>query len=73
MTALGQELRRTYNDIIAEGVPERFAEILRKLDESSNEGGDQMTLILRKQHTQDRIEGAGTTARLERGRQCRGR
>jgi hypothetical protein len=38
MAAIGRELRRMYADIIAEGVPERFAEILRKLDEPSNEG-----------------------------------
>jgi hypothetical protein len=38
LAAIGRELRRTYSDIIAEGVPERFAEILRKLDEPSNEG-----------------------------------
>ncbi len=36
--AIGRELRRIYGDIIAEGLPERFAEILRKLDEPSNEG-----------------------------------
>jgi Anti-sigma factor NepR len=35
--AIGWELRRLYADIIAEGVPEWFAEILRKLDEPSNE------------------------------------
>jgi hypothetical protein len=29
MMAIGRELRRMYADIIAEGVPERFAEILR--------------------------------------------
>ena len=38
MEVIGRELRRTYADIIAEGVPERFAEILRRLDEPSNEG-----------------------------------
>jgi len=38
MRALGRELRAMYADIIAEGVPERFAEILRRLDEPSNEG-----------------------------------
>jgi hypothetical protein len=38
MAAIGRELRRTYSDIIAEGVPERFAEILRKLDRPGNEG-----------------------------------
>jgi Anti-sigma factor NepR len=34
---IGRELRRMYAEVIAEGVPERFAEILRKLDEPSNE------------------------------------
>jgi hypothetical protein len=38
MRTIGRELRAMYADIIAEGVPERFMEILRKLDESSNEG-----------------------------------
>ena len=38
MTAIGRELRRMYAEIIAEGVPERFAEIVRKLDEPGNEG-----------------------------------
>jgi hypothetical protein len=38
MVAIGRELRRIYADIIAEGVPERFVEILRKLDEPGNEG-----------------------------------
>jgi len=36
--AIGRELRRMYAEIIAEGVPERFAEILRKLDEPSTKG-----------------------------------
>ena len=38
MAAIGRELRLMYNDILAEGVPERFAAILRRLDERSNEG-----------------------------------
>jgi hypothetical protein len=37
MRTIGRELRQQYADIIAEGVPELFAEILRKLDEPSNE------------------------------------
>jgi len=37
MRAIGRELRLMYAGIIAEGVPERFAEILRRLDEPSNE------------------------------------
>jgi hypothetical protein len=36
--AIGRELRRRYADIVAEGVPERFAEIVRQLDEPTNEG-----------------------------------
>jgi hypothetical protein len=36
MAVIGRKLRAMYADIIAEGVPER--EILRRLDEPSNEG-----------------------------------
>jgi hypothetical protein len=38
MDAIGRELRLMYGEIVAEGVPERFAEILRKLDEPGDEG-----------------------------------
>jgi hypothetical protein len=38
MRAIGRALRRMYAHIIAEGVPERFAATLQKLDEASNEG-----------------------------------
>jgi Anti-sigma factor NepR len=38
IAAIGRELRQIYAEIIAEGVPERFAEILRKLDDLSSEG-----------------------------------
>jgi Anti-sigma factor NepR len=38
MAAVGKQLRATYDEIIAEGVPERFAEILRKLDDPNAEG-----------------------------------
>jgi hypothetical protein len=44
-----------YAGIIAEGVPERFAEILRRLDEPSSDGGNAMTLVLGKQHTRERL------------------
>jgi hypothetical protein len=37
MAAIGRELRRMYAKIIAEGAPERFAEILRKLDAPGDE------------------------------------
>jgi Anti-sigma factor NepR len=38
MAVIGRELRTMYAGIVAEGVSERFAEILRKLDEATNEG-----------------------------------
>jgi hypothetical protein len=38
MKAIGEELRRVYAEIVAEGAPERFAAIVRKLDEASNKG-----------------------------------
>lgn len=38
MRAIGRELQAMYAEIIAEGVPERFAAIVRKLDEASNKG-----------------------------------
>jgi len=38
MAHLGRQLRAMYDHIIAEGVPEQFAEIVRRLDEPSNEG-----------------------------------
>jgi hypothetical protein len=41
MRVIGRELRAMYADIIAEGVPERFGEILRRLDESGTEGETQ--------------------------------
>lgn len=39
LASIGRELSRLYASIIAEGVPEHFAEILRRLDKPSNEGG----------------------------------
>jgi len=38
MAAIGRQLRLMYAEIVAQGVPEHFAEILRRLDEPSNEG-----------------------------------
>jgi hypothetical protein len=38
MVAIGRELRAMYADIVAQGVPEQFAEILRRLDDASGEG-----------------------------------
>jgi hypothetical protein len=38
LAAIGRELRAMYADVVAEGVPEQFAEILRRLDEQSGGG-----------------------------------
>lgn len=45
MVAIGRELRAMYADIVAQGVPERFAEILRRLDESSGSAAKTWTSL----------------------------
>jgi Anti-sigma factor NepR len=35
---IGQQLRVMYDEILEQGVPERFAKILRGLDDPSDEG-----------------------------------
>ena len=35
---IGQQLRVMYDEIVEQGVPERFAEILRDLDEPDDKG-----------------------------------
>lgn len=38
---LGDQLRQMYNDVVSEGVPERFTDLLARLDQSGpGEGGD---------------------------------
>lgn len=34
---IGQQLRAVYNDVVDQGVPERFANLLRRLDEGVKE------------------------------------
>ena len=38
--AIGRQLRTMYDDIVDEGVPQRFVELLRRLDGPDNDGGD---------------------------------
>jgi hypothetical protein len=33
---LGQQLRSIYDDVVSQGVPDRFAELLNQLDDSGN-------------------------------------
>ena len=33
---IGQQLRAMYDDVVNDGVPDRFVEMLRKLDEQKN-------------------------------------
>ena len=37
-TKIGQQLRAMYDDVVQEGVPDRFAELLRRIDNPSDEG-----------------------------------
>jgi len=30
---IGQQLRAMYNDVVSQGIPDRFSELLKKLDE----------------------------------------
>ena len=39
MAAIGRELRLKYKEVIAEGMPERFAKILRRLEEREGMSG----------------------------------
>jgi hypothetical protein len=35
---IGQQLRAMYDDVVQEGVPDRFTELLRRIDNPSDEG-----------------------------------
>jgi hypothetical protein len=35
---IGQQLRAIYDDVVQEGVPDRFAELLKQLDKAPEEG-----------------------------------
>jgi hypothetical protein len=37
---IGQQLRAMYSDVVNEGVPDRFSEILRKLDQADEAATD---------------------------------
>jgi hypothetical protein len=37
---LGDQLRQMYNDVVSQGDPDRFADLLAKLDQPSENGGD---------------------------------
>jgi len=34
---IGQQLRSMYNDVVAQGVPDRFTELLKKLDQGNED------------------------------------
>jgi hypothetical protein len=38
---IGQQLRAMYSDVVNQGVPDRFSEILRSLDQADDAGTDQ--------------------------------
>ena len=41
--AIGRELRRMYDEIVQEPVPDDFMDLLRKIDESANKKGKEAT------------------------------
>ena len=38
---IGQQLREMYDDVVKQGVPDRFSELLRQLDEAGKNGSAQ--------------------------------
>lgn len=38
---IGQQLRAMYDEVVDQGVPDRFSELLAKLDQAGGKGGDQ--------------------------------
>jgi hypothetical protein len=38
---IGQQLRAMYSDVVNQGVPDRFSEILRRLDQADEVGTDE--------------------------------
>jgi hypothetical protein len=37
---IGQQLRAMYDDVVNDGVPDRFADLLRQLDEAKDKGSN---------------------------------
>jgi hypothetical protein len=38
---IGQQLRAMYTDVVDQGIPERFVELLRRLDEEGDKKGEE--------------------------------
>ena len=41
--AIGRELRRMYDDVVQESVPDEFLDLLRKIDDAADKKGKQTT------------------------------
>src|SRR3569623_147017 len=41
---IGHQLRAMYDDVVKQGVPDRFADLIRKLDSGETPGGDAESL-----------------------------
>ena len=37
---IGEQLRALYDDVIGQGVPDRFADLLKRLDDTDGNGGN---------------------------------
>lgn len=42
---IGQQLRAMYDDVVNDGVPDRFVDMLRKLDEQKNDDNEKGSAI----------------------------
>jgi hypothetical protein len=65
MRAIDRDLQATYADIVAEGVPEQFAELLRRLDEPASP--ERTQAIGGEQVTADDHQGRRSSHHLDRG------
>ena len=42
---IGQQLRAMYDDVVSDGVPDRFVDMLRKLDEQKNDNNEKGSAV----------------------------
>jgi hypothetical protein len=57
---IGQQLREMYDDVVKQGVPDRFADLLRQLDEAGKPGTSQQPTAGREEPAADELKkGAG--------------
>jgi anti-sigma factor NepR-like protein len=56
---LGDILQRVYDDVIRQGVPDRFRDLLNELEDASDRGQAEATMSSSRGHGQVHTQGAG--------------